>query len=74
MVIGLSTVSLGPAKGLEEGHGHKASGIRQGGVACLVPVCVVFTSDNVKEVAPRKAELLGRLRFIIVESSNYLQS
>ena len=63
----MTAISLGSTKGLEKGHGNKTPGVGQGGVASFVPIAVVFATNNMKEVASRKAELLAIPGFVIVE-------
>ncbi len=70
--LGLAAVALVAPEGLEEADRDQAAGVRQRGVACLVPVLVVLATDDVKEVAAREAQLLGILRGIVVEGTNNL--
>lgn len=72
--IRLSTVSLCPAECLEEGDRDEAPGVRERGVACLVPVGVVLSADDVEEVTSGEAELLARLGFVVVQRADDLQS
>jgi hypothetical protein len=71
--VGLCTISLGSAKGLEEGHGHETSGVRKSWIACFVPVLIVFSADNVEKVTSRKAEFLAGTGLVIVKGSNNLE-
>jgi hypothetical protein len=72
--VGLRTISLGTAKGLEESDGHETSGVRKSWIACFVPVLIVFAADNVEKVASRKAEFLAGTGLVIVKCSNDLES
>lgn len=58
------------ADDLEVGNGDKAASVGYQGVACLVPVCVVFSADYMEEVAFGEAEFLSvtRVWVIIVKS------
>lgn len=71
--VGLCTISLGSAKGLEEGYRHETSGVRKSWVACFVPVVIVFATDNVEKIASRKAEFLAGTGLVIVKGSNNLE-
>lgn len=71
--VGLRTISLGSAQGLEEGDWHETSSVRKSWVACFVPVVIVFSADNVEKVAPRKAEFLAGSSLVIVKRSNDLE-
>jgi len=71
--VGLRTISLGSAQGLEEGDRHKTSSVRKSWVACFVPVIIVFPADNVEKVASRKAEFLAGSSLVIVKRSNDLR-
>jgi len=47
----LSAVALGAAESLEKCDGDQTSGIRERGVACLVPFGVVFSTDDMEKIA-----------------------
>lgn len=70
--VGIGTVALRTAEGLEVGDGHKASGVWQGRVAGFIPVVIILSTNDVEEIAPREAELLTRPGIIIVQRSNHL--
>ena len=71
--VGLGAVAFGAPQRLEECDGHKTPRVGKGGVACLVPVCVVLAPDDVEEVAPRETQFLAGLGFIVVEGADDLQ-
>lgn len=57
------------ADDLEIGDRNKAAGIGDQRVACLVPICVVFSADDMEKVALGETEFLGvaRVRVIVIE-------
>lgn len=68
----LAAVALVAPKSLEESNRDKSAGIGQRGVAGLVPVWVIFATDNMEKVAARETQLLGILRGIVVKGPNNL--
>lgn len=70
--LGLAAVALVAPERLEEADGDQATGVRQGGVAGLIPLRVVFAADDMEEIAAREAQLLGVLADIIVKRPNDL--
>lgn len=51
---------------MEEGDRDKPASIGERRVASLVPIWVVFTADDVEEVAAGEAELLRSARCVVV--------
>lgn len=75
MVGGVGRQTVGFADDLEEGDGDEAPGGGDEGIAGFVPVGVVFSADNVKEVALAEGEfvrVVGR-GLVIVESFDDLE-
>lgn len=70
--VGLAAVPFSAAESLEEGDRDETSGIGQGGVAGLVPIRVIFLSNDMEEIAAREAELLVGLCFVVVKRSDDL--
>lgn len=57
--VRLLAVALSLSERLEESDGHETTRIGQRRVAGFVPVGIVFSADDVEEVAFGEAQLLG---------------
>lgn len=58
LIGGVARQTVGFADDLEEGDGDEAPGGGDQGIAGFVPVGVVFSADNVKEVALAEGEFV----------------
>ena len=70
--VRLCAISLRAPQSLEKGYRHQPPRIWESRVAGFVPVAVIFASYDVEEVSAREAQLLARLRLIVIEGSYYL--
>lgn len=69
----LAAVALVAPECYEVAYGNQAPGERQGGVTRLVPIRIILTPNDVKEIAFRKAEFpLLVLCGVIVEGADNL--
>ena len=70
------TIAFVLADNLEEGNGHEAAGTGDERVAGLVPVVVVLTADDVKEVALAEGQFLGGADVgnVVVEGFDHLRA
>lgn len=59
LAVGVAAVALGAAEDLEIAYRNEATGVRQRRVAGLIPVGIVFATDDVEEVALGEAEDLN---------------